>query len=142
MRISDWSSDVCSSDLGEDTCFVGYDGLSAEAKVLALYRDGQAVDALNVGDAGVVVLDNTPFYAESGGQVGDRGTIGSFDVQDTQKLKGSVFGHHGVQKDGTLNVGDRVKRSERRRVGQECVRTCRSRWSPKHSKKKTKKNTK
>src|SRR3546814_10375564 len=80
MRISDWSSDVCSSDLGEDTCFVGYDGLSAEAKVLALYRDGQAVDALNVGDAGVVVLDNTPFYAESGGQVGDRGTIGSFDA--------------------------------------------------------------
>src|SRR3546814_15263539 len=109
MRISDWSSDVCSSDLGEDTCFVGYDGLSAEAKVLALYRDGQAVDALNVGDAGVVVLDNTQFYAEYGGQVGDRGKIGSFDVQDTKTLQGSVLGHHGVQKEVTQTGGDRVQ---------------------------------
>src|SRR3546814_14442011 len=56
---------------GEDTCFVGYDGLSAEAKVLALYRDGQAVDALSVGDDAVVVIDNTPLNAEPAGQRAD-----------------------------------------------------------------------
>ena len=94
---------------GADTCFIGYDRLSAEAKVLALYRDGQPVTALNAGDSGVVVLDSTPFYAESGGQVGDQGRIGSFEVADTQKIKGSVFGHHGVQKSGALKLGDVVK---------------------------------
>ncbi|MFT4046766.1 MAG: alanine--tRNA ligase [Solimonas sp.] len=98
---------------GADTCFIGYDGLAGEGTVLALYRDGQPVAELNAGDAGVVVLDSTPFYAESGGQVGDRGalTIGAtrFDVRDTQKLKGSVFGHHGVLESGALKVGDTVK---------------------------------
>ena len=103
---------------GADNCFTGYDGLAGEGKVLALYRDGQPVNELNAGDDGVVVLDNTPFYAESGGQVGDRGTLTShvsrltphvFDVRDTQKIRGSVFGHHGELKNGVLKVGDTVK---------------------------------
>ncbi|MCC2656478.1 MAG: alanyl-tRNA synthetase [Panacagrimonas sp.] len=95
---------------GDDTCFVGYDGMVHEqAKVLALYRDGQAVDSLKAGESGVVVLDHTPFYAESGGQVGDRGRIGDFVVKDTQKIKGSVFGHHGTLESGTLRKGDSVR---------------------------------
>ncbi|HEX4895329.1 MAG TPA: alanine--tRNA ligase [Solimonas sp.] len=97
---------------GADTCFIGYDHLRSPAKVLALYRDGQAVEALQAGEAGVVVLDTTPFYAESGGQVGDRGALrasgGLFEVADTQKLKGSVFGHHGALASGTLRRGDAV----------------------------------
>ena len=94
---------------GADTCFVGYDGLVADgAKVLALYRDGKAVEELKSGDDGIVVLDNTPFYAEGGGQVGDKGSIGNFAVADTQKIKGSVFGHHGTLKSGSLKVGDVV----------------------------------
>ncbi|MGH8517936.1 MAG: alanine--tRNA ligase, partial [Panacagrimonas sp.] len=95
---------------GADTCFVGYDGMVHDtAKVLALYRDGQPVDALKAGDSGVVVLDHTPFYAESGGQVGDRGRIGNFTVKDTQKIKGSVFGHHGTLETGALRKGDSVR---------------------------------
>ncbi|MGH8461909.1 MAG: alanine--tRNA ligase [Stenotrophobium sp.] len=97
---------------GADTCFIGYDKLSVDgARVLALYRDGKAVDVLNPGDDGIVVLDNTPFYAEGGGQVGDKGTIGGFEVADTQKIKGSVFGHHGTQKNGSLKLGDVVRAS-------------------------------
>ncbi|WP_028080650.1 alanine--tRNA ligase [Solimonas soli] len=98
---------------GAETCFIGYEGLNGEGKVLALYRDGQSVSELKAGEAGVVVLDETPFYAESGGQVGDRGTLSTaaarFEVRDTQKLKGSVFGHHGVLNGGALKVGDTVK---------------------------------
>jgi len=102
---------------GADTCFIGYESLQGKAKVLALYRDGAAVDQLNAGDQGIVVLDNTPFYAESGGQVGDRGSLTPhaspltphvFEVADTQKIKGSVFGHHGQLKSGALKVGDAV----------------------------------
>ncbi|HEY0973573.1 MAG TPA: alanine--tRNA ligase [Solimonas sp.] len=99
---------------GADSCFLGYEHFIAEAKVLALYRDGQPVNELKTGEAGVVVIDNTPFYAESGGQVGDQGRItvgtgGGFEVADTQKIKGNVFGHHGTQKRGSLKVGDSVK---------------------------------
>jgi alanyl-tRNA synthetase len=92
--------------------FVGYDKLDAKAKIVALYVDGVPAAALKTGQNGVVVLETTPFYAESGGQVGDEGVLTSgsarFDVDDTQKIKADVFGHHGTLTSGTLNVGDHV----------------------------------
>ncbi|MEZ7847726.1 MAG: alanine--tRNA ligase, partial [Polaromonas sp.] len=92
--------------------FVGYEQLQAEAKIVALYLDGVPVVALNTGQTGVVVLDTTSFYAESGGQVGDEGALVSgsarFEVGDTQRIKADVFGHHGEVAQGTLNVGDHV----------------------------------
>ncbi|RFO98913.1 alanine--tRNA ligase [Rhodoferax lacus] len=98
---------------GAGNTFVGYDELKATAKVLALYVDGTPVAALKAGQSGVVVLDTTPFYAESGGQVGDQGVITSgsarFAVEDTQKIKSDVFGHHGSLSEGTLAVGDHVE---------------------------------
>ncbi len=97
---------------GPATNFRGYEALEVKAKVLALYKDGTAVDELNEGDLGVVVLDHTPFYAESGGQVGDRGVLkgaqGIFAVEDTQKIQAAVFGHHGVLNTGTLKVGAEI----------------------------------
>jgi alanyl-tRNA synthetase len=97
---------------GGKTDFRGYDMLSVPGKVVALYREGASVDALKAGDSGVVVLDQTPFYAESGGQVGDRGELvgsaGTFAVADTQKIQPDVFGHHGTLKTGALKVGDKV----------------------------------
>ncbi|MBU4281506.1 MAG: alanine--tRNA ligase, partial [Gammaproteobacteria bacterium] len=97
---------------GVGNSFVGYEQLEASAKVVALYLDGTAVAELKAGQQGVVVLDTTPFYAESGGQVGDEGVITSgsakFSVGDTQKIKSDVFGHHGVMEQGTLAVGDTV----------------------------------
>jgi len=98
---------------GGKTEFRGYETLSVQAKVVALYRDGGAVQSLKAGEAGVAVLDQTPFYAESGGQVGDRGALvapgGTFEVEDTQKIQAEVFGHHGALKAGALRVGDRVE---------------------------------
>ena len=98
---------------GVSNAFVGYEHLSAEAKVTALYVDGVAVNEIQVGQTGVVVLDNTPFYAESGGQVGDQGSISRgaavFAVEDTLKIKADVFGHHGQLAKGSLKVGDRVE---------------------------------
>ena len=97
---------------GAGNTFVGYDHLSQDAQVLALYVDGTAVTTLSAGQSGVVVLDATPFYAESGGQVGDEGRLEAagvvFEVADTQKIKADVFGHHGVLAQGSLKVGDKV----------------------------------
>ncbi|HFC8250636.1 TPA: alanine--tRNA ligase [Neisseria meningitidis] len=97
---------------GQDTEFKGYTERQTESKVLALYKDGEQVDELNEGDSGAVVIDFTPFYAESGGQVGDVGYIFSgenrFEVHDTQKIKAAVFGQFGVQTSGRLKVGDSV----------------------------------
>ncbi|MFZ4537802.1 alanine--tRNA ligase [Propionivibrio sp.] len=97
---------------GPATTFHGYETLEFKGQVLALCKQGSPVNELNEGDLGVVVLDETPFYAESGGQVGDRGVIqsaqGIFAVEDTQKIQASVFGHQGVLKTGSLKVGDAV----------------------------------
>jgi alanyl-tRNA synthetase len=97
---------------GARTEFCGYDTLALTARVVALYREGTQVEELGAGDSGTVVLDRTPFYAESGGQVGDRGEIvgatGTFVVADTQRIRPEVFGHHGRLATGTLRVGDEV----------------------------------
>ncbi len=111
---------------GVKTQFHGYEKLAMQSKVVALYRDGVAMQQLNASDTGVVVLDSTPFYAESGGQVGDAGELQippnppltkgdgeaggflgvRFVVEDTQKIQPEVFGHHGQVKSGSIKVGD------------------------------------
>jgi len=96
---------------GKPTQFHGYDTLKHEgAKVTALYVDGSAVQSVKAGDAAVIVLDNTPFYAESGGQVGDKGELRNesvrFAVEDTFKIQADVFGHQGEVQEGELRVGD------------------------------------
>ena len=97
---------------GDGNDFVGYEQVTAAAKIVALYAGSTPVSELNAGQNGVVVLDTTPFYAESGGQVGDEGAIfcdhALFEVGDTQKIKADVFGHHGTLKTGSLKVGDAV----------------------------------
>ena len=95
---------------GDATTFLGYESLQSEGRIVALYRDGQEVTALEPGESGVVVLDRTPFYAESGGQVGDRGELatshGTFAVTDTQKIQPQVFGHRGRVHAGRIQIGD------------------------------------
>jgi len=98
---------------GRATEFRGYDTLALDdAKVTALYRQGASVSAIAKGEPAIVVLDKTPFYAESGGQVGDTGELvaagGTFTVSDTQKIQSGVFGHHGVLATGRLAVGDKL----------------------------------
>ncbi|MFB4394338.1 MULTISPECIES: alanine--tRNA ligase [unclassified Pseudomonas] len=94
------------------TDFLGYDATEGQGKVIALYKDGQSVDQLGEGEQGVVVLDRTPFYAESGGQVGDTGYLQAgaarFDVRDTTKT-GGAFLHHGVVASGALLIGSPVE---------------------------------
>jgi alanyl-tRNA synthetase len=95
------------------TQFKGYDTLAVdEAQIVAIYRDGSAVQAVQAGEAAVIVLDRTPFYAESGGQAGDAGELvsgnGTFAVADTLKIQSDVFGHHGKLETGVLNVGDKI----------------------------------
>ena len=98
---------------GKPTQFHGYDTLKHDgAKVTALYVDGSAVQSVKAGDAAVIVLDNTPFYAESGGQVGDKGELRNeavrFAVEDTFKIQADVFGHQGEVQEGELKVGDSI----------------------------------
>ena len=97
----------------QPTEFLGYDQLTAGGlKVVALLRDGRPVDALSPGEEGIVILDRSPFYAESGGQVGDAGELDEqgvrFTVRDTLKLAGQFHGHLGSQQIGTLKVGDHL----------------------------------
>ena len=98
---------------GQATQFDGYETLNVKASVVALYLDGTSVDRLETGESGIVVLDRTPFYAESGGQIGDRGVLvktsspfATVKVVDTQKIRAEVFGHHGEMAKGELKVGD------------------------------------
>ena len=97
---------------GPSTAFHGYESLQHEGHILALYKEGSRVDFVEAGDEAVVVLDSTPFYAESGGQVGDSGELhaanGTFAVSDTQKIQADVFGHKGLLRSGRLVVGDKV----------------------------------
>ena len=97
---------------GPKTKFVGYETLAGQAKIIALYVNGSAVDTVAAGQDAIVVLDHTPFYAESGGQAGDAGLLemsnASFEVFDTQKIQADVFGHHGKLHNGSLRVGDSV----------------------------------
>ncbi|QVN19474.1 alanine--tRNA ligase [Burkholderia pyrrocinia] len=101
---------------GAKTTFHGYEEIAFDdAKVVALYVDGSSVNEVKVGQDAVVVLDHTPFYAESGGQVGDQGVLANaatrFAVADTLKVQADVVGHHGTLEQGTLKIGD-VLRAE------------------------------
>ncbi|SEP38229.1 alanine--tRNA ligase [Nitrosovibrio sp. Nv6] len=97
---------------GPSTAFYGYESLQHEGQILAIYKEGSRVDFIEAGDEAVVVLDKTPFYAESGGQVGDCGELlaanGTFAVSDTQKIQANVFGHKGLLRSGRLAGGDIV----------------------------------
>ena len=97
---------------GSQTTFYGYEALQHEGQVLAIYKQGSPVDFIEAGDEAMVVLDQTPFYAESGGQVGDSGELlaanGTFAVTDTQKIQAGVFGHKGLLRSGRLVIKDIV----------------------------------
>lgn len=105
------------------TEFVGYESLTADSSLIAIIKDGHEVELLQAGEQGILVFPHTPFYAESGGQVGDTGSLKTestaFAVTDTQYLANKVIGHFGALSEGTLNVGDQLKAtvsaSERRR---------------------------
>jgi alanyl-tRNA synthetase len=111
---------------GAKTQFVGYEKLAQDSKVIALYVDGSPVQQISAGQEALVVLDTTPFYAESGGQSGDRGEISaqgvSFEVTDTTKIQADVFGHHGELVRGTLTLGSSVKAHVDEQVRAQTVR--------------------
>ncbi|MEW6646010.1 MAG: alanine--tRNA ligase [Pseudomonadota bacterium] len=98
-------------DIAGKTEFTGYERVADQARIIALYKGSDAVQQLAAGEQGMVILDHTPFYAESGGQAGDKGLISAagamFEVQDTQK-QGEAFGHIGVVQQGSLKVGASV----------------------------------
>jgi alanyl-tRNA synthetase len=98
---------------GDKTRFTGYETLAGEGRVAAIYVEGAPVQEIHSGQKAIVVLDSTPFYAESGGQVGDQGVLvaagGTFEVEDTQKIQAEVYGHQGGLRTGMLKVGDRVE---------------------------------
>ncbi len=106
-------TEVAEFDVEGETDFTGYERLQDSATVIALFKDGQSADQLDAGQNGMVVLDRTPFYAESGGQAGDVGYLkvsgsAEFAVTDTRKHAGTVFAHIGELKSGELHVGDSV----------------------------------
>ena len=111
---------------GAGNTFTGYTTLEGATKIVALYADGTLVTELKQGQNGIVVLDATPFYAESGGQVGDEGVLIAsnmgFAVNDTQKIRADVFGHHGTVVQGTLKVGDSVDAQVNTAVRAQTVR--------------------
>ncbi|MFZ6746584.1 alanine--tRNA ligase [Undibacterium sp. JH2W] len=112
---------------GEKTKFVGYDQLQHEAKVIALYVDGTAVNEIKAGQKAIVVLDTTPFYAESGGQAGDSGVLvgadgAVFEVSDTRKIQADVFGHHGVLKSGSLAIAQNLKAEVNQEIRAQTMR--------------------
>ena len=111
---------------GAANTFTGYTELEGASKIVALYADGTAASELKKGQNGIVVLSSTPFYAESGGQVGDEGVLVgkdiSFIVNDTQKIKSDVFGHHGTVVQGVLKVGDSVDAQVNTSVRAQTVR--------------------
>ncbi|MET0052848.1 MAG: alanine--tRNA ligase [Candidatus Thiodiazotropha sp.] len=106
-------SDAVELGLEQETLFSGYERLEDQARVVALMKDGESVEQLEAGDQGMVFLDHTPFYAESGGQVGDQGTLEGagvlFEVDGSRKYTGGVFAHIGKLEEGTLKLGDPVK---------------------------------
>jgi len=111
---------------GAKTQFVGYEKLVQDSKVIALYIDGSPVSQINAGQSALVVLDTTPFYAESGGQCGDRGELIEngivFDVSDTTRIQPDVFGHHGELVRGSLSVGSTVKAHVNEEIRAQTVR--------------------
>ncbi|MEJ2622762.1 MAG: alanine--tRNA ligase [Candidatus Thiodiazotropha sp.] len=106
------AGDAINITLDEATRFTGYDGLEEVAEVVALLKDGASVDQLSAGESGMVFLNHTPFYAESGGQVGDLGVLEGngllFEVEDTRKQAGDLFAHIGKLEEGVLKIGDQV----------------------------------
>ena len=100
-------------DIEGSTEFSGYDHLEDDSVITGLFRDGEPVQQLSAGEGGIVILERTPFYAESGGQVGDRGSLqtagGSFTVTDTQKQGGGVFAHIGTVEQGRIRTGESIR---------------------------------